>query len=95
MIKARRDPEICALVSVPLNAWKDHIVSLLSLEANESDKSARSKAEEIAAACMAQLLGRGLLLGSPHDDDCRFDVIRDRVASRAIVALTNLVKGAQ
>ncbi len=31
------------------------------------NKIARSKAEEIAAACMAQLLGMGLLLISPKE----------------------------
>ena len=40
---------------------------------------------------MAQLLGMGLLLISPKHTDCRFASVRDRAASRAIAALTDLV----
>lgn len=94
MIKAGRDAEICKLVSVPLMAWRDHIVSLLSLPANDSGKAVRERAEEIAAACMAQLLGMGLLLGASKHGDRQFDRIRDRVASRAVDALTHLVSEA-
>jgi AcrR family transcriptional regulator len=91
MIKARRDEEIRNLVMVPLTAWRDHIVTLISLPANDKNKFARSKAEEIAAACMAQLLGMGLLLISPKHADFQFGPVRDRAASRAIAALTDLV----
>jgi AcrR family transcriptional regulator len=91
MIKARRDEEIRKLVMVPLTAWRDHIVTLISLSANDKNKIARSKAEEIAAACMAQLLGMGLLLISPKHSDFQFGHVRDRAASRAIAALTDLV----
>ena len=91
MIKAGRDPEICALVSVPLKAWRDHIVSLLASPSNDAGKAVRKRAEEIAAVCMAQLLGMGLLSKSPNDADCGFDFVRGGVASRAILALTALV----
>jgi len=47
MIKARRDEEIRNLVMVPLTAWRDHIVTLISLPANDKNKFARSKAEEM------------------------------------------------
>ena len=91
MIKARRDEEIRNLVMVPLTAWRDHIVALISLPANDKNKFVRSKAEEIAAACMAQLLGMGLLLISPKHAAFQFGPVRDRAASRAIAALTDLV----
>ena len=81
MIKARRDDEICKLVLVPLTAWRDHIVSLLSLPANERNRFDRSKAEETAAACMAQLLGMGLLLISREHAGCQFD-LRGRLTGR-------------
>ena len=91
MIKARRDDEIRKLVMVPLAAWRDHIVALISLPRNDKNKFVRSKAEEIAAACMAQLLGMGLLFICPEHAGSQFDLIRDRAASRAIAALTDLV----
>jgi TetR/AcrR family transcriptional repressor of nem operon len=91
MIRARRDHEIFRLVSVPLMAWRHHIVSLLLSPATESNAAARSRAEEIATACMAQLLGMGLLLSSTDRADSPFGSIRDRTASRAIEALTNLL----
>jgi AcrR family transcriptional regulator len=92
MIRARRDAEISQLVSVPLRAWKQHIVSLLLTPSNKSNAASRNEAEEIATACMAQLLGMGLLLNSTdHSSSKR---IRDRTDSRAITALTNLVKDA-
>lgn len=90
MIRARRDAEIAQLVSVPLGAWKQHIVSLLLTPVNESDDKARSGAEEIAIACMAQLLGMGLLLNSTAHANAPFEPIRDRTESLAIAALTNL-----
>jgi AcrR family transcriptional regulator len=94
MIRARRDAEISRLVSVPLRAWRDHIVSLLLLPVDECDAAVRSGAEEIATACMAQLLGMGLLLNSTDHANSPFEPIRDRTASRAIAALTNLVEQA-
>jgi len=91
MIKSRRDDDIRKLVMVPLTAWRDHIVALISLPKNGKNKFVRSKAEEIAAACMAQLLGMGLLFISPEHAGSQLDLIRDRAASRAIAALTDLV----
>jgi AcrR family transcriptional regulator len=64
MVRARRDPEIAQLVSVPLSAWRQHIVSLLLTPADEGDAAARGRAEEAAVAFMAQRLGMGLLLNS-------------------------------
>jgi TetR/AcrR family transcriptional repressor of nem operon len=92
MIKARRDAEIANLVSVPLVAWRQHIVSLLLSPADESDAAARSGAEAIATACMAQLLGIGLLLSSTDHANSPFESIRDQTASQAIAALTHLVE---
>jgi hypothetical protein len=89
MIRARRDAEISHLVSVPLMAWRDHIVSLLLLPVDES-----SAAEEIATACMAQLLGMGLLLNATDHANSPFEPSRDGTASRAIAALTDLVEDA-
>ena len=94
MIRARRDAEISRLVSVPLMAWRHHIVSLLMLPLDKGNAAARSGAEEIATACMAQLLGMGLLLSSTDQANSPFEPIRDRTASRAIEALTNLVEQA-
>jgi hypothetical protein len=89
MIRARRDAEISCLVSVPLLGWKQHIISLL-LSAGEESDVARRDAEEIATACMAQLLGFGLLLSSTDQADAPFESIRDRTAARAIEALTKI-----
>ena len=94
MVRARRDAEISRLVSVPLEAWKHHIVSLLLSPGDECGAAARSGAEEIATACMAQLLGMGLLLNSTDPADSPFEPIRDRTASRTIAALTHLVEEA-
>jgi AcrR family transcriptional regulator len=94
MIRARLDVEISYLVSVPLRAWRQHIVSLLLTPLDESNAAAQSAAEEIATACMAQLLGMGLLLNSTDHANSPFDPICDRTASRAIAALTNLVEEA-
>jgi AcrR family transcriptional regulator len=91
MIRARRDAEISALVSVPLRAWRHHIVSLLMSPADEGDAAVRSGAEEIATACMAQLLGMGLLLTATDHANSPFEPIRERIESRAIAALTELV----
>jgi AcrR family transcriptional regulator len=89
MLRARRDADIARLVSVPLMAWRHHIVSLLV--SDERDAAARGGAEAIATACMAQLLGMGLLLNST---DRAFDPRRDETHSRAIIALTSLVEEA-
>jgi AcrR family transcriptional regulator len=92
MIRARRDAEISRLVSVPLMAWRQHIVSLLLMPVDERNAAARSEAEEIATACMAQLLGMGLLLGSTDHAKSPSEPSRDRTQSLAIAALTNLVE---
>ncbi len=86
MVRARRDPEIAHLVSVPLSAWRQHIVSLLLTPADEGDAAARSRAEEIATAFMAERLGMGLLLNSTDPAEPS----RDRTEAWAISALTNL-----
>ena len=91
MIRARRDAEISCLVSVPLLGWKQHIISLL-LSAGEESDVARRDAEEIATACMAQLLGLGLLLNSTDHAASPFARIRDRSEPRAIAALANLAE---
>ncbi len=93
MIKGRRDAEISRLVSVPLTAWRHHIVALLLSPADESNATLLSAAEEIATACMAQLLGLGLLLSATDQANSPFESARDQTASRAIAALTNLVEG--
>jgi AcrR family transcriptional regulator len=89
MIRARRDPEIARLVSAPLSAWKQHIVSLLLSPADESDAAARDEAEAIATACMAQSVGMGLLLNATDDDNSSSEASRDRAQSWAISALTH------
>jgi AcrR family transcriptional regulator len=94
MIRARRDAEISHLVSIPLRAWREHIVLLLLTPVDENNAAARIEAEEIATACMAQLLGMGLLLHSTDYADSPFEPTRDRSESRAIAALTNLVEEA-
>jgi AcrR family transcriptional regulator len=91
MIRARRDDQISHLVSVPLSAWRQHIVSLVLLPVNEKNVAARREAEEIAIACMSQLLGMGLLLNSIDHANAPFGPIRDRSETRAIAALTHLV----
>jgi AcrR family transcriptional regulator len=93
MVRARRDVEIAHLVSCPLQAWRKHIVSLLLLPANEGDAAARSEAEEIATACMAQLLGMGLLLNSTACADAQFELSSDPTQSRAISVLSVLAQG--
>jgi hypothetical protein len=92
MLRARRDAEIADLVSVPLRAWRQHIVSLLLSPLDESGAAAQSGAEEIATACMAQLLGMGLLSSAIDPANCPVEPIRDRTASRAIAALTKLAE---
>lgn len=94
MLKARRDVEIAQLVSVPLSEWKEHIVSLLLSSKDEGRSPARHEAQEIATACMAQLLGMGLLLNSTDQASLPFEPSRDRAGSWAIVALTYLVEDA-
>jgi TetR/AcrR family transcriptional repressor of nem operon len=94
MIKGRRDGEIARLVAAPLMAWRDHIVSLLMSPSGERDAASLSEAEAIATACMAQLLGMGLLLSATDDAADPFALSRDEPASRAIAALTEMVRGA-
>jgi hypothetical protein len=89
MLRARRDAEISHLVSIPLTAWQEHIVALILSPLDEPDAAARSQAEEIATACMAQLLGMGLLLNST-DQANSSEPSRDRAESWAISALTNI-----
>jgi TetR/AcrR family transcriptional repressor of nem operon len=91
MIRSRRDAEMARLVSVPLMAWRHHIVSLLS-RTEESGPEMREQAEAVATACMAQLLGMGLLLSATGHAASPFEASRDRSASRAIEALTNLAE---
>lgn len=93
MIKGQRDAEISRLVSVPLTAWQHHIVSLLLSPADARNAPARRKAEAIAAACMAQLLGMGLLLSSTDRAPSPFQPARDKSASVAIEALAGFVEG--
>jgi TetR/AcrR family transcriptional repressor of nem operon len=90
MMRSRRDPEIAHLVSVPLDAWRRHIIALLLSPADEGAAAARGRAEEIATACMAQLLGMGLLKNSTDDANSASEPSPDRVGSWAISALTNL-----
>jgi AcrR family transcriptional regulator len=92
MIRARRDTEVARLVSFPLRAWRQHIVSLIVSSVDECDADVRSGAEEIATACMAQLLGMGLLSNSIDDVKDPFEPIYDRSATRAIASLTALVE---
>jgi AcrR family transcriptional regulator len=94
MIRARRDVEIARLVSVPLGAWRQYIVSLLLMRVDESNAAARNRAEEIATACMAQLLGMGLMLNSTDYSNSPFEPIRDQTEFPAITALTSLVEDA-
>jgi hypothetical protein len=73
-------------------AWRQHIVSLLISPPDESNAAGRRGAEEIATACMAQLLGTGLLLSSTDHAESPFAPAREQAAARAIAALTDLVK---
>ncbi len=94
MVKAGRDAEIARLVSVPLMAWRHYIVSLLLPPADETGAGLHSEPEAFATACMAQLLGMGLLLRSTDQADSQFEPIREATASLAIAALTNVVETA-
>jgi len=94
MIRARRDVAVSQLVAVPLKAWQDHIISLILLPVDEGKAAARSEAEEISTACMAQLLGMGLLLNSTDRTKSSDAPISDRTEPPAIRALANLVRPA-
>ena len=94
MIKGQRDPQISRLLSLPLLAWRRHIVSLLMPPLQDHHAAASRDAEEIATACMAQLLGMGLLLSSTDPAGAPFAPARDEAASQAIAALSHLVEGA-
>lgn len=61
MLRARRDTEIAQLVAIPLNAWKAHIVALLASPDDRHTAMPAGEADGLATACMAQLLGMGLL----------------------------------
>jgi AcrR family transcriptional regulator len=91
MVRARRDPEISRLVSVPIRSWRHHIVSLILSKGDEGDAAVRTKAEEIATACMAQLLGLGLLLNSTDPTDLQITPTLERSGSRAIAAVASLL----
>ncbi len=67
-----------------------NVVTVITLVRRHSNAAARSGAEEIATACMAQLLGMGLLLNSTDHANSPFEPVRDRTESWAIAALTNL-----
>jgi hypothetical protein len=86
MIKARRDPDIAQLVSVPLGAWRRHIVSLI-LSPEDNDAQARRDADEIASVCMAQLLGMGLLVNVRDQTQSPPETGDDRARSFAVYAL--------
>lgn len=92
MIRARRDSEIARLVSAPLAAWRGHIVSLLLSPAAEGDAVARRGAEEVATACMSQLLGIGLLMNSTDLELSSLERLREGTESRAVTALTHLAE---
>jgi TetR/AcrR family transcriptional repressor of nem operon len=93
MIRARRDAEISRLVSVPLMAWRHYIVSLLISPLDQRDVAGRRGAEEIATACMAQLLGLGLLLSSTGHAGSALAPSSDEAASCAIAALSTFAEG--
>jgi AcrR family transcriptional regulator len=92
MMKASRDSEIARLVSVPLGAWRQHIISLILSPADQGAVAERSAAEAIAGACMAQLLGMGLLLNAADHAGSRPGQIGDASEARAIAALTALLE---
>ncbi len=94
MTKAHRDKDISHLVSVPLTAWRQHIVALLCSPAHGAAAMAPGRGEEIATACMAQLLGMGLLLNSTDRGGAPFQAVRDRAERLGIVALTRVVEDA-
>jgi TetR/AcrR family transcriptional repressor of nem operon len=90
MTKAQRDADIARLVCVPLNGWKRHIVSLiLSSKAKPSTKEL-FETDELATACIAQLLGIGLLFQATHQADARFASMSLQTASQTIAALTRV-----
>jgi AcrR family transcriptional regulator len=95
LMRARRDAEMSRLVSVPLGAWKQYIVSLILTPLDEGNAAARSEAGEIATACMAQLLGMGLLLNSSGHDADLGEPGPGPAESRAIAALSRLVDEAE
>jgi AcrR family transcriptional regulator len=92
MIRARRDDEIAQLISLPLGKWRSHIVSLLLAPLDQIDAGALSKAENVATACMAQLLGMGLMLNLIDQPNVTSEQNRDTTESWAIAAMTKLVE---
>lgn len=92
MAKAGRDPEIAHLVSAPLTAWRDHIVSLILSSPGHAAADERLRANAVAAVCMTQLLGIGLLARSGDDAPSPFLLTDDRLESQAIAAVIQLVE---
>ena len=92
MIRAGRDPEIARLVAVPLAAWRRHIVKLVTAPGDNTDAAILGRADEIATACMAQLLGKGLLLNSTDHAKPPFEPVSDRTGAWAIAALTKALE---
>ncbi len=91
MVRARRDAEMARLVSVPLLAWRAHIVALIAApEHNGGDH--RRRAEAIATVCMAQLLGMGLLLSATGEAEPALAPTSEAVAGQAIAAVTGLLE---
>jgi TetR/AcrR family transcriptional repressor of nem operon len=98
MTKGRRDAEMAQLVSVPLAAWRDHIVSLISPRSSHGAIDETGRADAIATAtatatvCMTQLLGIGLL--SRPTDHAPSSSARtcDAIESQAIAAVVQLVE---
>ncbi len=62
MVRARRDADVARLVAMPLMAWQQHIIGLVLSDACDHDPPALARAHAIAQACVAQLLGSGLLM---------------------------------
>ncbi len=90
MVRSRRDAEISQLVAVPLLAWKQHIVSLLLAAGDASTGAARTKAEGLAAACMSQLLGLGLLANATGNTDAPVEPFQTAIDVWAIAAQASL-----
>ena len=91
MVRARRDPEVSRLVSAPIRSWRQHIVSLILAPADEADPAARTRAEDIATACMAQLLGTGLLFNVAGPTAFPLEPGPERSGPWAIAAMTSLI----
>ncbi len=95
MTKAHRDPEISQLVAVPLAAWREHIVGLLTSSTSGNIAVTGQRAQEVATACMAQLLGVGLLLASTADGRAALEAAREPGGHLGIIALSSIVEDAR